>query len=521
MRYRESQQDRRLRKWFVSDMEKSLLRSVALLKGSFRSLNSLRIQFDYPIAAICGKNGAGKSTITALTCCAFHGLPHGYRLPRRRHTYYTFSDFFIQHPSESSQNDVAIEYGIATNQWRKSAHFPDGVGLGFQHRKKQRGGKWNDYDTRVNRTVVFLGIERVVPHTERSQSRSYLRAFKDVPLKGWENQVMTHVGYILGKSYEEFRYVVHTKYSLPIVRSGAHAYSGFNMGAGENALFDIFSTIYSAGSGALIVVDEIELGLHVEAQRKLIERLKEVCLSQKVQIVCTTHSKEVLEALPPDARYFVESINGKSSVTQGISSAFAFSKLSSVHGLEGELLVEDEVAQAITTAVLPADIRTRVSVKVIGSVKALCRQLSAAYRRQDGRPVVAIFDGDQLKVFDENRSYARSMAENVSEDFDNWFDNHSAHLAGESWPEKWLISRALEIPKTLSSILRIAPDQLIESLRAADRAGKHHEISTLAPLIGLEKSACLHLVASAVTAEFDDEFTPLVMRVTQLLDGHG
>lgn len=46
------------------------------------------------------------------------------------------------------------------------------------------------------------------------------------------------------------------------------------MGAGENALFEIFSILYSAEPGALIIVDEIELGLHAEAQVKLIERLK-------------------------------------------------------------------------------------------------------------------------------------------------------------------------------------------------------------------------------------------------------
>ena len=37
------------------------------------------------------------------------------------------------------------------------------------------------------------------------------------------------------------------------------------MGAGENAIFTILIELFSAGEGALLVIDEIELGLHEEA----------------------------------------------------------------------------------------------------------------------------------------------------------------------------------------------------------------------------------------------------------------
>lgn len=197
MKYQDSHKDKKLRSWFTSDLTKSLLRHIELEKGVFRGLNALDLTLTFPITAICGKNGAGKSTITALACCAFHNKAGAYKLPKRRNSYYTFSDFFIQHPTESPVSDVAIRYGIAHDKWKASPNIPDGKGLGYQRRAKTKGGKWNDYDTRVNRTVVFLGIERVVPHTERSQSRSYSKSFKDVPLRGWEAQVMEAVGYIL------------------------------------------------------------------------------------------------------------------------------------------------------------------------------------------------------------------------------------------------------------------------------------------------------------------------------------
>ncbi len=36
-------------------------------------------------------------------------------------------------------------------------------GPGWQYRLKKRGGKWNKYDHRVRRNVIFLGIQRIVP----------------------------------------------------------------------------------------------------------------------------------------------------------------------------------------------------------------------------------------------------------------------------------------------------------------------------------------------------------------------
>ncbi|WP_395701358.1 ATP-dependent nuclease [Aquabacterium sp.] len=521
MKYHESNKDKKLRTWFGADLSKALLRRIQLEKGVFRGLNALDLAFTFPISAVCGKNGAGKSTITALACCAFHNAPSGYKLPKRRNSYYTFSDFFVQHPTESPPSDVSIVYEIAHDQWKPTPKHPDGKGLGLQRRKKSKGGKWNDYDARVPRTVVFLGIERVVPHTERSQSRSYSRAFKDVPLRGWESQVMDAVGYVLAKKYDDFRYVVHSKYSLPIVKCGKVIYSGFNMGAGENALFDIFSIIYSAGPGALIVVDEIELGLHVEAQRRLVDKLKDVCESQKIQVICTTHSSDILDALPTDARIYIESVSGTTRITRGISSDFAFSKLSAVNGQEADILVEDDVARALVLAALPASMRTRVTVKDIGSANALSRQLAAVYLRGETRPVIAVFDGDQLPKESSNLAHARSMAEKAKPDFDAWFSNRAAYLPGDYWPEFWLLKRAAEIPATLAKLLGTEKEDLLSAVEYGLQAGKHRELYEFAKQLGLEREHCLHLLSTAVVQEFDDEFTAVVLRIQQRLEGDG
>ena len=70
MKYRESTKDKKLRQMFANDHAHALLRQIRLETGELRGINSLDIRFEYPITAIAGKNGAGKSTILALACCA-------------------------------------------------------------------------------------------------------------------------------------------------------------------------------------------------------------------------------------------------------------------------------------------------------------------------------------------------------------------------------------------------------------------------------------------------------------------
>lgn len=79
------------------------------------------------------------------------------------------------------------------------------------------------------------------------------------------------------------------------------------MGAGENAIFSLLIEIFSAGKNSLIVVDEIELGLHEEAQKRLIYELKKICAKLHCQIICSTHSAKIIDALPPEGRFFIES----------------------------------------------------------------------------------------------------------------------------------------------------------------------------------------------------------------------
>lgn len=279
------------------------------------------------------------------------------------------------------------------------------------------------------------------------------------------------------------------------------------MGAGENALFEIFSTIYSCGQNSLLVLDEIELGLHSKAQRLFIKKLKEVCQETGTQVICTTHSKEIFECLPDDARFFVESIGGKTRTTAGISPEFAFSKMGAVNNQELDIYVEDEVAKSLIEMLLPANKRTRIRIKIIGSASAISRQLAALWIRGEDRSTIAIFDGDQRVNRTHNLKHAKNMAENTTKEFENWFDEHSTYLPGTTWPEAWIIQKCKERLNSTANAQSLDDEgEASEFLDYALQAGKHNEFFELSNNVGLEKGHCLKILTEIISNNFADDF---------------
>src|SRR6266478_3176803 len=120
MAYRYSQLDKGNLEWFDKDVSKATLIRLEIRKGHLRGLSDFHLHFRYPITALSGKNGTGKSTLLACVACAFHNRSEGYTPPSRRVNYYTFSDFFIQSVEETAPKGIVVAYQILNNTWRKA-----------------------------------------------------------------------------------------------------------------------------------------------------------------------------------------------------------------------------------------------------------------------------------------------------------------------------------------------------------------------------------------------------------------
>ncbi len=494
MSYCYSQLDRDNLSWFTSDTSTNTLCDIRLLKGKIRGLYPCSIAFEYPITAIAGRNGSGKSTILAMACCAYHNKISGYTPFDRSKNYYTFSDFFFSTSDEEKPEGIDISYVFYGNFRSKSGQT---FTRGTQIRRKRRGGKWNDYNRRLSRNVIFFGIQRIVPPSERKTERSYSSKFKSTSLNAeMKERILEIAGRIMGKRYSSLDLRTVDQRRLFVVDHQSRHYSGFNMGAGENAIFSILIELFLAGKGSLIVIDEIELGLHAEAQKRMIAELKQLCKEFHCQIICSTHSGHILDALPPEGRKFIETYSNKSVITTGISSTYAMGILSGEKTDEMVILVEDKVGETIIREILPASIRNRVKACPIGSDQAVLRQLAAHFREED-YSCVAYLDGDKrtqqrdakAKIKNHLERHYNGMNEIA---FNEWLNDHLSYLPGSECPEKWLLQAlSAQNIETLSNVLLVDIDQLKEIIDRAAAMPTHQEFHFIAERTGLQEGQIL------------------------------
>ncbi len=512
MSYSLSQIDKNNIQWFSADKTRSSLVKIQITNGNIRGIYPCEVEFAYPVTAFVGENGSGKSTILALAACAFHNTDSFHQFPRKK-SYFTFGDFFTFSPDEQGVQGIEINYTIRQEDGDKN-----------NIRRKKPSGKWNDYNTRKIRNVVYLGINRIVPPSESSAHRSYRKLFETEEIDAAIlSQIKTLASRIFGRNYNELRIFVHNAYRLFLVKRNELLYSGFNMGAGENAVISILLELLSAGMGSLMVIDEIELGLHAKAQHEFIRVLKEICLSNKCQIICSTHSDIILNELPPEGRFFIENQTSHTLITPGISAEYAFGKLAEQNSGELDIFVEDIVGKTTIENIIPKNIRERIKLFVIGSDQAILKQIAARYRESKNN-FIAFLDGDKRRnhqqQVDQIKRHLESRLEN-EEQFDIMMEQRLHYIIGDAWPELSIIKSLLDSDMIGELTIRWGAtndEEVKQFLEQALAAGKHKEFYTLSQRLSLDEVTVRVDCAQHLKRVCPEECTAICEQIEQLLN---
>lgn len=518
--YKESEIDRKNKQWFVKNDSCNTLQKIAIEQSSIRGLGKFDMEFKYPISVIVGENGSGKSTVLSLVSCSFHNessfcpmslLTNQKKI--RRH--YTYSDFFAFTAAERGfMSDIKITSTFLTSKPKNT-----------DTRSKSPKGKWKDYDTRPKRAVSFLGINRILPPSESLTYRNYCGSFGTNNLTAAErNELAAYMKAVFGKDYSDVSMSKHNKYRLYGCTKTSNTYTGFNMGAGENAVLQLMYEIISAGKGALIVVDELELGLHVQAQRRFIQILKEICLKNSCQIICSSHSATILASVPPEGRIMVKPKAGSIDIQYGISVEQATSELSGTIYSELEIMVEDDVAKAFIEAVLPCDIRRRVDVMILGSADDSMLHAMSTHLREGVKNFMAIMDGDKRADKDKKIKsvvgFLSDCSTLTSVEVQDHLDNSITFLPGNEWPEKVImesLAGSTDLERIMSDCKVTDLAEMKRYLQSAMAAGKHNEFYELGQLLHLDESTVRLMAIQQYDMLFKSEILPIVDSVSKAL----
>lgn len=351
------------------------------IKG-LRGWQGQSVQFKFPVTAIVGENGAGKSTVLKVAASAYD---------RTDETGYYPSDFFLDTHWDTLSE---IELGYLVKIGDNNASF----------KIKKPTKRWSFPSKRYGRRIYWFDVARTLPlDATAGYARVARLAAGEIANEALSDAYRAKLSYILGREYQGARFAtpdVNEKRAVGLLRREFGEISQFHQGAGEDTALDLMRALQEVPKYSLIIIDEVEASLHPKAQRRLINFLVELSREKRTQVIVSTHSPYVLEELPPEARVLLLPTATGPSIIYGASPEFSLTKLDDITHPEAFIYVEDLLAEIWVREILAThaeggDLLSHLKISAVGPANVVAMMGSLALAGKLPQPGLGVLDGDQ------------------------------------------------------------------------------------------------------------------------------
>lgn len=409
---------------------------LAIRLENIRFFDGAQLRFDFPVTALIGPNGSGKSTILGSAACIYQSIA-----PKTIFVKSVFGD--------DRMDGWLLEYELIDR-----AKNPTGVVKAAARFERNGWIRSNAF----MRPVKLFGINRTVGAAEnalfsmkkRLRGPSHVKTTKKFKKKALSispiedvSGTITEAEKILGKALDHFKrfrltlvkadeleriedaesYVLEPnstitagcRLSIPTQRhapptqdiyiggDGFSRYSEFNFGSGEASVIRMVADIEDLPVNSLVLIEEIENGLHPLAVNRMVEYLISVAKRKRIQTIFTTHSDYALAPLPSEAIW--SSVDGR--LRQGKLSIEALRAVSGRVDRRLAIFVEDEFAKHWVEAILREELVEQIDeigvYAVAGDGNAVATHLGHLSNPSIMFHSLCFIDGNSEQLEDPNR----------------------------------------------------------------------------------------------------------------------
>lgn len=360
-----------------------------------RSISNKSIDFEFPVTAIVGPNGGGKTTIAGAAAILYKEITPALFFAKSGKYDASMLNWKIEYE--------AIDKGVKKNDTvRRSA--------------KYHNLKW--VRNTLDREVLVFGVSRTVPAAERKELRKCVSNNFEVAedrISSFSNDVASSVSSILDKDVSSYRNIQVDERGNVTLLSGSNVngdqFSEFHFGAGESSIIRMVLSLEAASDNSLVIIEEIENGLHPVATIRMVEYLIELAERKKIQAIFTTHSNDALLPLPSKAIW--ASVNGE--LYQGKLDIRSLRAISGQIGSKLVIFVEDDFAELWVNAIVTSieDVaRDAVSIHPMkGDGTAVKVHKNHNINPSIEQQSVCIIDGDSEQCDDRDENVFRLPGE--------------------------------------------------------------------------------------------------------------
>jgi len=481
-----------------------------------RGFANLRVVFDYPVSVIAGGNTTGKSTLIFAAACA-------YKVPGAGVRDFLPSTLFPDCPStfgerQDVREEVKIEFNYLTldgpraMRWRRTKDW----NRSFFGRKNASQPERQVY-LRTPSNLNSPAEVRSALNMSRLKSKP-----EETPLTAAQ---LEFVYQMLPFGYSEVvELSSENKNLLFAVQESGAAYSELHMAAGERAILQLSQGIAQL-NGALVLIDEVEAGLHPRLQQQLMLHLQQLALRNDLQIIVTSHSPVVLDSVPFNGKIFLDREDAFGKVV--VRPAYRDLVQNAIYGRSYEmlkLLCEDNIAEGILKGIfdllLPQE-RIEWELIQIGydagasEFPVYARALAQVNQLQD---TVFILGGNQR---------GGEVEGEIQKAAGRWVNIPILFLPGGGTPENWVWDRLKHISDTevqqfgmnrenLSNLMNQL-DALYDSASESPSEIAKSKFRSLSESLHREASEICRIVARLEADQKESAIQPLVGNLLGIL----
>jgi ABC-type lipoprotein export system ATPase subunit len=425
----------------TSGVEHQQQRLLSLEVVRLKGLREVALDFSTsPLTAIMGSNCSGKTTVLHALACAYKpptGSAYGYKFP-----------MFFRPNTDAlwTDSDFSISYSYRVGK----LDFPNQL-----QRYSKASDRWSPrYEQRPERFTRFVNIGESVPDIETINLNSMIRYVRSETTDQISDIVREIAGQVLNRKYEtlyDVQYAYRDKRSIG-VKSRDINYSGLSMSSGEQRVFRILEAVFRAKPYSLILVDEIDIFLHQDALKRLLDKLNIHCKATNKQLVFTTHFPAVAEMYNDIQIYTLNQNPVKTEVWQG----YSYDGLRLITGQSQKPItcfVEDEVAERIVGHVAgELGVRRHLNIRRYGpAINAFVVGAGLLFHSSHNDHALVILDGD---VFSSGKDR---------------LERTKALVTGNSPPDKKRRHALMKLIRPLAAMRgakgdRLAPEQILHHM---------------------------------------------------------
>ncbi len=413
-----------------------------------RGLSNLRVKFDYPVSVVAGSNATGKSTVLFAAACAYEVPGAGSRdyipstlfpnyYPKTGNRIDTKKSITLTFEHDTPDGHLSMQWRRHTKNWTRSYFGREGA-------------------SQPARQVYFRTLSNL---SNPSEVRSVLSMSRlnIIPQETSLTPVQKEFAQLLLPfNYDEVVDLSSQKKSLLFAElEDGTGYSELHMSAGERYIIRLSQEIAQL-ENALVLIDEVESGLHPLLQQQLMLEMQQLAVRNGLQIIVTTHSPTVLDCVPTAGRIFLARNDSGDVVVQEPYRDIIQDALYGRYPETLNILCEDETAEGVLNGVLDhitskEDIKwdsVRIGRDTGGEEFPM--HAKALGRFGPVEKFVFVLDGDKRETDIRAKIYAHTRNE-----------RNILYLPGSSAPEVWVWDKL----SALDTVFGIPQATLAQSIR--------------------------------------------------------